>query len=78
MTLTKEASELKKALKHQLKRLKTRPQENGPFVVYRGGFLLVCGKKDLIVTPKMIAELECLRVGVSPEVIWKVIEVNQK
>ena len=77
MALSTEAATLRAALRRELKRLKCRIQEGGPFVVYRDGKLLVSGNKDLIVTQKMIAELECLRVGGGPEAVWKIIELNQ-
>ena len=77
MALSTEAAILRAGLRRELKRLQCRPQEGGPFVIYRDGSLLVSGNKDLIVTQKMIEELECLRLGTSVETVWKVIELNQ-
>lgn len=77
MALSLEAATLRAALRRQLKRLNLRPQEGGPYVVYRDGQLLVSGDKTMIVSQKMVDELECLRKGTSLAEVWKVIELNQ-
>jgi hypothetical protein len=75
MPLSTEAADLRARLRKQLKRLRARPQEEGPLVAYRDGKLLVAGKATYVVTPEMIAELECLRAGAGSVAVWKVIEL---